>query len=41
MIYKDAVPVKEYSFTAGETAKIVTFSQELDCEITKVRKRKI
>ena len=41
MIYKGETTAKEYTFTAGETAKIVTFSQELDCEITKVRKRKI
>ena len=41
MIYKGETAAKEYTFTAGETAKIVTFSQELDCEITKVRKRKI
>lgn len=41
MIYKGETTVKEYTFTVGETAKIVTFSQELDCEITKVRKRKI
>ena len=41
MIYKGETTAKEYTFTVGETAKIVTFSQELDCEITKVRKRKI
>ena len=41
LIYKDENLVKDYNFTVGETAKIVTFSQELDCEITKVKKRKI
>ena len=30
----------EYSFTVGETAKIVTFSQELTCEITETKPRK-
>ncbi|MBR5305301.1 MAG: exodeoxyribonuclease VII large subunit [Oscillospiraceae bacterium] len=40
MIYKDDKPVKDYNFTVGETAKIVTFSQELDCEITKIKDRK-
>ena len=40
MIYKDDKPVKDYNFIVGETAKIVTFSQELDCEITKIKDRK-
>ena len=40
LIYKDNIPAKEYSFTVGETAKIVTFSQEIDCEVTKVKARK-
>ena len=40
MIYKDDKPVKNYNFTVGETAKIVTFSQEIDCEITKIKDRK-
>ena len=37
---KDENIVKDYNFTVGETAKIVTFSQEIDCEITNVKKRK-
>ena len=40
LIYKDNIPAKGYNFTVGETAKIVTFSQEIDCEITKVKARK-
>ena len=40
LIYKDNTPAKDYNFTVGETAKIVTFSQEIDCEITKVKARK-
>ena len=40
MIYKDETTVKNYDFTVGESAKIVTFSQELDCKITKVKRRK-
>ena len=40
MIYKDETAVKNYDFTVGESAKIVTFSQELDCKITKVKRRK-
>ena len=40
MIYKGDKPVKDYNFIVGETAKIVTFSQELDCEITKIKDRK-
>jgi len=40
MIYKDEITVKNYDFTVGESAKIVTFSQELDCKITKVKRRK-
>ena len=40
LIYKDDNPVKNYNFTVGETAKIVTFSQEIDCEITNVKARK-
>ena len=41
MIYKDDLPAKDYSFTVGETAKIVTFRQELDCEIINIKKRKV
>ncbi len=40
LIYKGDKLAKDYSFTAGETAKILTFSQEIDCEITKVKERK-
>ena len=40
LIYKDNTPVKNYNFTVGESAKIVTFSQEIDCEITNVKIRK-
>lgn len=40
LIYKGDIPAKEYSFTAGETAKILTFSQELTCEITETKPRK-
>ena len=40
LIYKDNIPVKNYNFTIGESAKIVTFSQEIDCEIKNVKKRK-
>ena len=40
LIYKGDIPAKEYSFTAGETAKILTFSQELTCESTETKPRK-
>ena len=40
LIYKDEQIVKDYNFTVGETAKILTFSQEIDCEITNVKQRK-
>jgi exodeoxyribonuclease VII large subunit len=40
LIYKDNKVVKNYSFTAGESAKIVTDSQEVDFTVTKTRKRK-
>ena len=41
LIYKENLSVKQYDFTVGETAKIVTFSQELDCEIKSVKPRKV
>ena len=41
LIYKEDLSVKQYDFTVGETAKIVTFSQELDCEIKSVKPRKV
>lgn len=41
LIYKEDIYVKQYDFTVGETAKIVTFSQELDCEIKSVKPRKV
>lgn len=41
LIYSSENNVKRDNFTVGETAKIVTFSQELECEITKVKQRKI
>ena len=40
LIYKDNKVVKNYNFTAGEAAKIVTDSQEVDFTVTKTRKRK-
>ena len=40
LIYKDNKVVKNYNFTAGESAKIVTDSQEVDFTVTKTRKRK-
>lgn len=41
LIYKDDSVAKDYTFTAGETAKIVTFGQEMECQITKVKQRKL
>ena len=41
LIYKDENIVKDYSFTVGESAKIVTLHQELECEVTKVKPRKV
>ncbi len=41
LIYKDDIPVKNYSFTVGETAKIVTLHQEMECEVKKVKPRKV
>lgn len=41
LIYKDENIVKDYNFTVGESAKIVTLHQELECEVTKVKPRKV
>ena len=41
LIYKDEHIVKDYNFTVGEFAKIVTLHQELECEVTKVKPRKV
>ncbi len=41
LIYKDEKIVKEENFTVGETAKILTFRQELECEVKSVKKRKV
>lgn len=41
LIYKDENIVKDYSFTVGESAKIVTLHQELECEVMKVKPRKV
>jgi len=41
LIYKDNKIVKDYNFTVGETAKILTFNQEIDCEVKKVKPRKV
>lgn len=40
LIYKDDIPAKDYSFTAGETVQILTYSQKLECEVKKCEKRK-
>ncbi len=40
LIYKDDKVVKNYNFTAGESAKFITDSQEVDFTVTKTRKRK-
>ncbi|MBR5520788.1 MAG: exodeoxyribonuclease VII large subunit [Oscillospiraceae bacterium] len=41
LIYKDDILVKDCDFTVGETAKIVTLRQELECEIIKTMPRKV
>ena len=41
LIYKDETIVKERNFTVGETVKIVTLRQELECEVKKVKPRKV
>ncbi len=41
LVYKDNILVKEQAFTAGEDLKIVTFKQELECNIIKVTDRKV
>jgi len=40
LLYKGETAVKHSDFTVGESLKVVTYSQEIDCEITKVAKRK-
>ncbi len=40
LIYKDDLPAKEYRFTVGDAAKIVTLTQEIECNVTKVKDRK-
>lgn len=40
LIYKDNNLVKDKCFTVGETAKIVTLQQELECEVVKAKQRK-
>ncbi len=40
LVYKDNSIVKETDFTVGETAKIVTLRQEIECEVKKVKQRK-
>ncbi|MBQ5327403.1 MAG: exodeoxyribonuclease VII large subunit [Oscillospiraceae bacterium] len=41
LLYKGETAVKHTDFTVGESLKVVTYNQEIDCEITKVAKRKI
>ncbi len=40
LIFKDDNIVKDHNFTEGETAKLVTFNQEIDFEVKKVKSRK-
>lgn len=40
LLYKGETAVKHSDFTVGESLKVVTYNQEIDCEITKVAKRK-
>lgn len=40
LLYKGETAVKHSDFTVGESLKVVTYSREIDCEITKVAKRK-
>ena len=40
LIYKNNSLVKDADFTVGETAKIVTFRQEIECEVKKIKQRK-
>ncbi|MEG2192148.1 MAG: exodeoxyribonuclease VII large subunit [Oscillospiraceae bacterium] len=39
LLYKDKLPAKDTHFTVGDTAQIVTFSQELTCKITETKGR--
>lgn len=40
LLYKGETAVKHADFTVGESLKVVTYNQEIECEITKVAKRK-
>ncbi len=40
LLYKGETAVKHTNFTVGESLKVVTYNREIDCEITKVAKRK-
>ncbi|MBR4036761.1 MAG: hypothetical protein IKJ05_08580 [Oscillospiraceae bacterium] len=40
LLYKGETAVKHTDFTVGESLKVVTYNQEIECEITKVAKRK-
>ena len=40
LIYKNNSLVKDTAFTVGETAKIVTFRQEIECKVKKIKQRK-
>lgn len=39
LLYKDDIPAKDLIFKVGQTAKVVTFSQELTCDITQIKSR--
>lgn len=41
LIYKDNLPVKDINFTEGDVAKILTFKQEIECEVKKVKPREV
>ncbi len=41
LIYKDNLLVKDSNLTVGDMAKIVTFNQEVECEVKKVRPREV
>ena len=40
LIYKNNNAVRDYIFTAGESAEIVTLHQVLECEVKNVKPRK-
>ncbi len=40
LIYKDGLPVKDKTFSAGDDAEIVTYLQNLECKIVSVSPRK-